>query len=405
MKKKSIAAILLATGFAISGLGLGACGEKPQPQPQPNVREVDICPEHMRAYLQAEDAQSQYEVLKTYQSVYADYQVIDMEYDYQADMLYRLFCENVTNASENFVLDVNGDGHIEEGWFIPGETYRCRLVGMDEIYAITETNFTEATVWSNNYQRFVVKEETVRIKPNTVRNITMDEGFNYRDLGGWSTGEKTIKYGMIYRGGKTNVFSAVDKQIFTEYLGIKSEIDLRNGMDDGGQTSAILGEGCNYLKTPINQYSYIVPSFALGFRSYDASTPPQLKRIFEFLADENNYPLFFHCNAGADRTGTLAFLLCGYLGVPLEDLTRDFELTTFSFSGARLRGELKTPFEYGIMTDNSNNFVAWGDMIDRIQKGYGTEGQPLSTAIQNYLIQVCGISQTTLDKIADILLQ
>ena len=42
-----------------------------------------------------------------------------------------------------------------------------------------------------------------------------------------------------------------------------------------------------------------------------------------------DYSLYFHCRIGADRTGTLAYLLEGILGVSKENRYRDYELTVF----------------------------------------------------------------------------
>ena len=57
-----------------------------------------------------------------------------------------------------------------------------------------------------------------------------------------------------------------------------------------------------------------------------------------------------HCAGGHDRTGTLAFLLNGLLGVEEDDLCRDWEASVFSDAGmkfssdciVRLLGYLKT---------------------------------------------------------------
>ena len=38
--------------------------------------------------------------------------------------------------------------------------------------------------------------------------------------------------------------------------------------------------------------------------------------------------VYFHCMVGADRTGTLAFLMEAMLGVSESDLSKDFELTS-----------------------------------------------------------------------------
>ena len=52
-------------------------------------------------------------------------------------------------------------------------------------------------------------------------------------------------------------------------------------------------------------------------------------------------PVYFHCIYGADRTGTLAFLLESLLGVGENELAKDYELTSFSYgleSAPRRRG-------------------------------------------------------------------
>jgi protein tyrosine/serine phosphatase len=42
----------------------------------------------------------------------------------------------------------------------------------------------------------------------------------------------------------------------------------------------------------------------------------------------NGDNVYFHCRVGADRTGTLAYILEGLLGVSDEDRKQDYELTT-----------------------------------------------------------------------------
>jgi protein-tyrosine phosphatase len=49
------------------------------------------------------------------------------------------------------------------------------------------------------------------------------------------------------------------------------------------------------------------------------------RKALELVSDERNLPLLFHCSSGQDRTGTLAFLINGLLGVSSEDLVRDWE--------------------------------------------------------------------------------
>jgi len=49
--------------------------------------------------------------------------------------------------------------------------------------------------------------------------------------------------------------------------------------------------------------------------------------IMRVFADINNYPIIFHCVWGADRTGTVAYLLEMLVGVNEENRIKDYELT------------------------------------------------------------------------------
>jgi protein-tyrosine phosphatase len=50
-------------------------------------------------------------------------------------------------------------------------------------------------------------------------------------------------------------------------------------------------------------------------------------KCFKVFLDEANYPIVFHCIAGADRTGSLACILNGLLGVEAELLHKDWQYT------------------------------------------------------------------------------
>ena len=63
---------------------------------------------------------------------------------------------------------------------------------------------------------------------------------------------------------------------------------------------------------------------------FNSQYQESVKKIFELLADTDNYPIYLHCEGGADRTGVICYLLNALLGVSDEDLLTDFELTSFS---------------------------------------------------------------------------
>lgn len=157
-----------------------------------------------------------------------------------------------------------------------------------------------------------------------VRMLKADNVANIRDIGGWPTASgKTIQYGRIYRGAAFNPATMTDeeKQALIA-VGIKAELDLRS--ENSEITSSVLGSSVEYKRIPLGQTS----TYYAGLTTYKDQYKKDIEYVFSCV--ENDKPVYFHCAIGADRTGTLAFLLEGVLGVCESDLYKDYELTTFS---------------------------------------------------------------------------
>lgn len=216
------------------------------------------------------------------------------------------------------------------------------------------------------------------------RNISVDGVANVRDLGGWETESGTrTKQGLIYRCGRLNESSADTvnieitedgKNVMLGQLGIKSEIDLRKteGNEVGGITSSPLGDTVTYYSCPMEWD---------GDMLYD--NKEQVLRVFSILADENNYPVIYHCNIGTDRTGMISFLVNALLGVPEDDLIRDYMFSNnANIGGTRKASQMKNSGYY--------NAVA------------AAQGSNLSEKTYNCLVDL-GVPSDQLDKVIEIL--
>ena len=161
------------------------------------------------------------------------------------------------------------------------------------------------------------------------------EAWNVRDLGGWACDGGTVKYGLLIRGGK---LSAEDRAVLVGEMGIQHDLDLR-GREGGGSgdepemTESPLGKDVWYTRT--QQYAW-----------YSLTPVATWQAYFRCVIDAVTHrePVYFHCTAGADRTGTLACVLEGLLGMSQSDIDKDYELTTFysgsgSDANARRRNE------------------------------------------------------------------
>jgi len=118
----------------------------------------------------------------------------------------------------------------------------------------------------------------------------------------------------------------------TGVLGIKTDMDLRDLNETYGMEQSPLGPGVKFLNIdPVMGYG------SFGYKGEDKI----IQAEFRPFLDESNYPIVFHCSAGADRTGALAYALNGILGVQENELRVDWEVTwlpgAFNWEGLKKR--------------------------------------------------------------------
>lgn len=175
-------------------------------------------------------------------------------------------------------------------------------------------------------------------------------GMNCRDLGGWACDGGTIKYGVLVRGSEPN---PADKHLMVDIVGIKTEVQLLPVSEQADDYKMISAWGIDWAGNDTANDSL-----------YSTSDSPALwkkilSEIFESVTHDK--PVYFHCGVGADRTGMMAIMLEGILGVSQGDIDTDFELTDFA-----LGWESKP---YGIY--RSRNYVTYSGDISQgdIQDG------------------------------------
>lgn len=138
---------------------------------------------------------------------------------------------------------------------------------------------------------------------------------NMRDLGGWSCDGGTVKYGLLYRSGEV---MTQDYDLLINQLGINTECDLTaDGTPAFPDKMRFIGH----------------TSYAMYSLSNTGAWITNLTGIFD--AVKYGDPVIFHCSMGADRTGTLACVLEGLLGMSQSDIDKDYELTSFYALRAR----------------------------------------------------------------------
>ena len=171
---------------------------------------------------------------------------------------------------------------------------------------------------------FAFGGKTYKIVPEGgVRMIYTPSVWNVRDLGGWACTGGRLKYGKIFRGGHFGSITDADKSTIVDWLGVKTDIDLRNNSETGSSSISPLGSSVEYFHQSLDFYANAVSTSAASAR-----TVAVLKKVMACVA--TNKPCYFHCVSGADRTGTIAYLLLSLLGVSQSDKDKEYELTAFS---------------------------------------------------------------------------
>ena len=155
------------------------------------------------------------------------------------------------------------------------------------------------------------------------RNISAGNMPNVRDMGGRTTyaGGK-IKQGLIYRGAgnKFDNRSSINdecKNVLTKQLKVKTEINVANSTGNNLGISSINVENAfmDYGATP---YSNL------------ARNAERVRQVMDILADINNYPVFYHCRIGTDRTGITGMMIGGLLGIPFNEVFQDYCFSNFA---------------------------------------------------------------------------
>ncbi len=250
----------------------------------------------------------------------------------------------------------NDAGSVEIYHLLPGTTYYYRLD------LLLSTGNTVGTTGSF----------TTVASPRILR---IDGINNVRDIGGWETSSgQRIKYGLLYRGSEldggvepTYLLTEAGLIDMVKNLGIRFDMDLRANADNNGDA---LGASVVHKNYPIGYYAEILNDANAAY----------IRDIFADLANPANYPIYLHCTYGRDRTGTVCYLLEALLGVPDENLRKEYELTTFAQGSVALE-----------------DFAIFTTRISML------EGSSTQKKVENYLLSI-GVTAEEIASIRDIFL-
>ena len=209
---------------------------------------------------------------------------------------------------------------------------------------------------------------------------------NARDLGGWKTKDgKTVKYRMIYRGGRLQSSTLTSKRGKEDLKaqGILAQLDLR------GKSDVLSGPAVDYM-------DFCAPVIEEGYTQMLKDDGAKVKQCFEYVAKcvKENKPVYYHCSLGRDRTGTLSMLLLGVLGVNEGDISKEYELTQFA------------PYEWATSGGETTKMTRRADYkgaANYIWNNFVGEGESFAQGVEKYLLSI-GVSQETITEFRTLML-
>jgi len=182
----------------------------------------------------------------------------------------------------------------------------------------------------------------------TERHFPLTGASNFRDFGGYSGRDgRTVKWRRLFRSDRLSDLTDDDRARLAP-LGVRHVWDLRR--DSEAAAAPTTWPGGRVIRSPVFEDESGGPSTFQRIAGDEAArhdaalsraimgemyrrmvTEPGplavFRRVFEHLAQDDAYPVLFHCAGGKDRTGVTCALILGVLGVSREDVTADFMLT------------------------------------------------------------------------------
>ncbi|HXX91574.1 MAG TPA: tyrosine-protein phosphatase [Acidimicrobiales bacterium] len=185
------------------------------------------------------------------------------------------------------------------------------------------------------------------------RHIELSGCCNFRDLGGYPAADgRSTAWRRVFRAdGLTNLTE--DDLAVLEDIGIRTVVDLRTDTEteNRGRFPAHL-DHIAYHHLPLTETlpgEEQAPEWgdagfvAERYKGMLVDGATSVVATVRLLADEACLPAVFHCSVGKDRTGVLAAVVLGFLGVPEPVIVEDYALSAAAMVRVLERLEAEFP--------------------------------------------------------------
>lgn len=214
---------------------------------------------------------------------------------------------------------------------------------------------------------------------------------NFRDLGGHVTVDgRMLRTGLVYRSDALCFVTDRDRAVLRDTLGVRTIVDLRTSMEHDRMGRYDVADVGEVVHLPVLDGALIREEAQVGsldlfsmYRAIVFDHADDVAGVLTLLADQCRLPAVISCTAGKDRTGVVAALLLGVLGVPQKIILEDYERSAAGLSVLRDR------IMDHLVGDDVPNIpatafavdpVALADVLREVRDRYGTVAEYLVAA-------------------------
>ncbi|HAP75776.1 MAG TPA: protein-tyrosine-phosphatase [Acidimicrobiaceae bacterium] len=222
------------------------------------------------------------------------------------------------------------------------------------------------------------------------RVVRLDAVHNFRDLGGYPTVDgRVTRWGRLYRADGLYRLTADDLEV-VRGLGLQLVVDLRTDQEiDLHDRFPVAYHPVRYRQLSVlDQMWTDLPEIDITGRSPEEflewayldmlrTAGERFAMALDHLAQPGHLPAVFHCAAGKDRTGVLALLVLGALGVRHEYIVADYALSADGMERMREWARRESPERLDRMAENPLVFsealpASMHGVIDAIVQRHGS---------------------------------
>lgn len=203
-------------------------------------------------------------------------------------------------------------------------------------------------------------EETQKKELYNEHSIGLYDVQNARDLGGYKTIDgRTVKTGLLIRSGRLSNASKEDIHILKDLYHLNAVVDFRI-IRERIDSPDVKIDGVTYYTLPLvddkspmvggvhkrsannqNPLSYFIEVIKQGHGKSDMYVKLFKSERFQkgmtsffqiLLNNDGEHSILWHCAAGKDRAGSAAALTLLALGVDIETVLTDFDLSNIAYN-------------------------------------------------------------------------